>query len=224
MTAPTPAPPLRIVLAEDSPLLRAGVEAVLARGGHDVVASVGDGGALVDAVRATGPDLVITDVRMPPTNTDEGLRAAAALRRDDARLPIIVLSQYVSVAYLDQLMAGGARGLGYLLKDRVAHVGHFLRAVEDVAAGQTIIDPEVVGALVGGAAASGPLATLTPREREVLGLMAEGRTNSAIAEELFVSEAAVRKHIGGIFAKLPLHEGEDRRVAAVLAYLRSEGR
>ncbi len=224
MTAPTPAPPLRIVLAEDSPLLRAGVEAVLARGGHDVVASVGDGGALVDAVRATGPDLVITDVRMPPTNTDEGLRAAAALRRDDARLPIIVLSQYVSVAYLDQLMAGGARGLGYLLKDRVAHVGHFLRAVADVAAGQTIIDPEVVGALVGGAAASGPLATLTPREREVLGLMAEGRTNSAIAEELFVSEAAVRKHIGGIFAKLPLHEGEDRRVAAVLAYLRSEGR
>ena len=175
-------------------------------------------------MRATGPDLVITDVRMPPTNTDEGLRAAAALRRDDARLPIIVLSQYVSVAYLDQLMAGGARGLGYLLKDRVAHVGHFLRAVADVAAGQTIIDPEVVGALVGGAAASGPLATLTPREREVLGLMAEGRTNSAIAEELFVSEAAVRKHIGGIFAKLPLHEGEDRRVAAVLAYLRSEGR
>ncbi|WP_298088770.1 response regulator transcription factor [uncultured Corynebacterium sp.] len=224
MTAPTPVPPLRIVLAEDSPLLRAGVEAVLARGGHEVVASVGDGGALVDAVRATGPDLVITDVRMPPTNTDEGLRAAAALRRDDARLPIIVLSQYVSVAYLDQLMAGGARGLGYLLKDRVAHVGHFLRAVADVAAGQTIIDPEVVGALVGGAAASGPLATLTPREREVLGLMAEGRTNSAIAEELFVSEAAVRKHIGGIFAKLPLHEGEDRRVAAVLAYLRSEGR
>lgn len=224
MSAPTPAPPLRIVLAEDSPLLRAGVEAVVARGGHQVVASVGDGDALVDAVRATGPDLVITDVRMPPTNTDEGLRAAAALRRDDARLPIMVLSQYVSVAYLDQLLAGGGRGVGYLLKDRVAHVGHFLGAIADVAAGRTIIDPEVVGALVGGAAASGPIAALTPRERDVLALMAEGRTNSAIAEELFVSEAAVRKHVGGIFAKLPLHEGEDRRVSAVLAYLRAEGR
>lgn len=224
MSAPTPAPPLRIVLAEDSPLLRAGVEAVVARGGHQVVASVGDGDALVDAVRATGPDLVITDVRMPPTNTDEGLRAAAALRRDDARLPVMVLSQYVSVAYLDQLLAGGGRGVGYLLKDRVAHVGHFLGAIADVAAGRTIIDPEVVGALVGGAAASGPIAALTPRERDVLALMAEGRTNSAIAEELFVSEAAVRKHVGGIFAKLPLHEGEDRRVSAVLAYLRAEGR
>ncbi len=225
MTAATPAQkPLRIVLAEDSPLLRAGVEAVLARGGHEVVAAVGDGDALVDAVRATVPDLVITDVRMPPGHSDEGLRAAAQLRRERPTLPVIVLSQYVSVAYVDDLMAGGGRSLGYLLKDRVAHVRHFLDAVADVAAGQTIIDPEVVRALVGGTAASGPLATLTPREREVLSLMAEGRTNHAIAEELVVSEAAVRKHIGGIFSKLPLDDGADRRVSAVLAYLRSEGR
>ncbi|MFC3849474.1 response regulator [Corynebacterium hansenii] len=225
MTAATPAQkPLRIVLAEDSPLLRAGVEAVLARGGHEVVAAVGDGDALVDAVRATVPDLVITDVRMPPGHSDEGLRAAAQLRRERPTLPVIVLSQYVSVAYVDDLMAGGGRSLGYLLKDRVAHVRHFLDAVADVAAGQTIIDPEVVRALVGGAAASGPLATLTPREREVLSLMAEGRTNHAIAEELVVSEAAVRKHIGGIFSKLPLDDGADRRVSAVLAYLRSEVR
>lgn len=225
MTAATPAQsPLRIVLAEDSPLLRAGVEAVLARGGHEVVAAVGDGDALVNAVRATVPDLVITDVRMPPNHSDEGLRAAAQIRRERPTLPVIVLSQYVSVAYLDDLMAGGGRALGYLLKDRVAHVRHFLGAVADVAAGQTIIDPEVVRALVGGAAASGPIATLTPREREVLALMAEGRTNHAIADELVVSEAAVRKHIGGIFSKLPLDDGADRRVSAVLAYLRSEGR
>ena len=225
MTAATPArSPLRIVLAEDSPLLRAGVEAVLGRGGHEVVAAVGDGDALVAAVRATVPDLVITDVRMPPNHSDEGLRAAAQIRRERPTLPVIVLSQYVSVAYLDDLMAGGGRGLGYLLKDRVAHVRHFLNAVAEVATGQTIIDPEVVRALVGGAAASGPIATLTPREREVLSLMAEGRTNHAIAEELVVSEAAVRKHIGGIFSKLPLDDGADRRVSAVLAYLRSEGR
>ena len=225
MTAATPARShLRIVLAEDSPLLRAGVEAVLGRGGHEVVAAVGDGDALVAAVRATVPDLVITDVRMPPNHSDEGLRAAAQIRRERPTLPMIVLSQYVSVAYLDDLMAGGGRGLGYLLKDRVAHVRHFLDAVAEVAAGQTIIDPEVVRALVGGAAASGPIATLTPREREVLSLMAEGRTNHAIAEELVVSEAAVRKHIGGIFSKLPLDDGADRRVSAVLAYLRSEGR
>ncbi|MFO6506034.1 response regulator transcription factor [Corynebacterium freneyi] len=225
MTAATPArSPLRIVLAEDSPLLRAGVEAVLGRGGHEVVAAVGDGDALVAAARATVPDLVITDVRMPPNHSDEGLRAAAQIRRERPTLPVIVLSQYVSVAYLDDLMAGGGRGLGYLLKDRVAHVRHFLDAVAEVAAGQTIIDPEVVRALVGGAAASGPIATLTPREREVLSLMAEGRTNHAIAEELVVSEAAVRKHIGGIFSKLPLDDGADRRVSAVLAYLRSEGR
>lgn len=225
MTAATSArSPLRIVLAEDSPLLRAGVEAVLGRGGHEVVAAVGDGDALVAAVRATVPDLVITDVRMPPNHSDEGLRAAAQIRRERPTLPVIVLSQYVSVAYLDDLMAGGGRGLGYLLKDRVAHVRHFLDAVAEVATGQTIIDPEVVRALVGGAAASGPIATLTPREREVLSLMAEGRTNHAIAEELVVSEAAVRKHIGGIFSKLPLDDGADRRVSAVLAYLRSEGR
>ncbi|MEJ6018641.1 response regulator transcription factor [Corynebacterium sp. H113] len=212
---------LRIVLAEDSPLLRAGVEAVLTHGGHDVVAAVADGVALVDAVKATNPDLVITDVRMPPTNTDEGLRAAATIRKSHPGLPIIVLSQYVSVAYLDDLVAHDGTHLGYLLKDRVAHVQHFLDAVAQVASGQTVIDPEVVRALLG--ASHGPLAELTEREKEVLALMAEGLTNGAIAEKLFVSEATVRKHVGGIFSKLPLDPHTDRRVAAVITYLRSEG-
>lgn len=213
---------LRVALAEDAPLLRAGVEAVLASGGHEVVASVDNGDSLVDAVAATTPDLIITDVRMPPTNTDEGLRAAAAIRANHPSMPVIVLSQYVSVAYLDGLIAEGGSHLGYLLKDRVAHVRHFLDTIDQVVAGATVIDPEVVRALVGGASDKGPLSQLTPRELEVLSLMAQGHTNSTIASELYVSEAAVRKHIGGIFSKLPLHDGEDRRVSAVLTYLRSQ--
>lgn len=212
---------MRIALAEDSPLLRAGVEAVLGSGGHEVVASVDNGDSLVSAVAATNPDLIITDVRMPPTNTDEGLRAAAAIREKFPSMPVIVLSQYVSVAYLDGLIAAGGSHLGYLLKDRVAHVRHFLDTVDQVVAGATVIDPEVVKALMGGAGTKGPLALLTPREVEVLSLMAQGHTNSTIASELYVSEAAVRKHVGGIFSKLPLHDGEDRRVSAVLTYLRS---
>ncbi|WP_081876877.1 response regulator transcription factor [Nocardia rhamnosiphila] len=214
---------LRIVLAEDSPLLRAGLESVLASAGHEVSAAVGDAPGLLHAYAAYTPDLVITDVRMPPNGTDDGLRAAAELRRRDPRLPIVVLSQYVSVAYLDDLLGDDSTaGVGYLLKERVGHVRQFLDTISRVAAGETIVDPEVVRALVKSSRHHTPLADLTAREREVLALVAEGKTNSGIAEVLTVSEAAVRKHIGAIFAKLPLLDG-DRRVQATLIYLRSLG-
>ncbi|MCX0271920.1 response regulator transcription factor [Nocardia zapadnayensis] len=221
MTAPPSR--LRIVLAEDSPLLRAGLESVLASAGHEVSAAVGDAPGLLHAYTAYTPDLVITDVRMPPNGTDDGLRAAAELRRRDPQLPIVVLSQYVSVAYLDDLLGDdSAAGVGYLLKERVGHVRQFLDTISRVAAGEMIVDPEVVRALVKSSRHRTPLADLTAREREVLALVAEGRTNSGIAEFLSVSEAAVRKHIGAIFAKLPLLDG-DRRVQATLIYLRSLG-
>ncbi|PTR43186.1 LuxR family two component transcriptional regulator [Rhodococcus sp. OK611] len=216
--------PLRIVLAEDSPLLRAGVESVLASAGHVVCAGVADAQGLLHAWEAHRPDLVVTDVRMPPTNTDDGLRAAAALRQRDADLPIVVLSQYVSVAYLDELLGDDTArgGVGYLLKERVGHVRQFLDAVDRVARGETIVDPDVVRALVKATRSRAPLAVLTDREREVLSLVAEGHTNSLIAQRLTVSEAAVRKHVGSIFSKLPLQDG-DRRVQATLIYLRSLG-
>jgi len=216
--------PLRIVLAEDSPLLRAGVESVLASAGHVVCAGVADAQGLLHAWEAHRPDLVVTDVRMPPTNTDDGLRAAAALRQRDPDLPIVVLSQYVSVAYLDELLGDDTArgGVGYLLKERVGHVRQFLDAVDRVAHGETIIDPDVVRALVKATRSRAPLAVLTDREREVLALVAEGHTNSLIAQRLTVSEAAVRKHVGSIFSKLPLQDG-DRRVQATLIYLRSLG-
>jgi DNA-binding NarL/FixJ family response regulator len=212
---------LRIVLAEDSALLREGLVGILERAGHDVVASAVDGEDLVRAVREEGPDVVITDVRMPPEHSDEGLRAAALIRAEHPRLPILVLSQYVADAYLPGLMdTAGSAGIGYLLKDRVGRVTDFLRSLEQVVAGETVVDPEVVRQLLARRSGDGPLAALTPREREVLALMAEGRTNVSIASALVVSEAAVRKHVGSIFAKLDLGDGTDRRVAAVLAYLR----
>lgn len=216
--------PLRIVLAEDSPLLRAGVESVLASAGHVVCAGVADAQGLLHAWEAHRPDLVVTDVRMPPTNTDDGLRAAATLRQRDPDLPIVVLSQYVSVAYLDELLGDDTArgGMGYLLKERVGHVRQFLDAVDRVARGETIVDPDVVRALVKATRSRMPLAVLTDREREVLSLIAEGHTNSLIAQRLTVSEAAVRKHVGSIFSKLPLQDG-DRRVQATLIYLRSLG-
>ncbi|WP_280401514.1 response regulator transcription factor [Nocardia carnea] len=214
---------LRIVLAEDSPLLRAGLESVLASAGHDVCATAGDAPGLVHACATYTPDLVITDVRMPPNGTDDGLRAAAELRHRAPKLPIVVLSHYVSVAYLDDLLGDDSTaGTGYLLKERVGHVRQFLGTVARVAEGETIVDPEVVRALVKSGRHRTPLADLTAREREVLALVAEGRTNAGIAEVLTVSEAAVRKHIGAIFAKLPVHDG-DRRVQATLIYLRSLG-
>ena len=212
---------LTVVLAEDSPLLREGVTTVVELAGHRVVAAVGDADGLRDAVSAYRPDLVITDVRMPPTHTDEGLRVAAALRRAQPALPVLLLSQYTSVAYLPELLDGpGTGGIGYLLKDRVAHVGHFTDAVAAVAAGRTVLDPDVVRALVSSTRRQRELQTLTAREHEVLAHMAQGMTNQQIATALIVSEAAVRKHVGNIFAKLPLAQG-DRRVHAVLAFLRS---
>ena len=211
---------LRIVLAEDALLLREGLVSILERAGHTVTAAVGDADALVVAVRHDPPDVVITDVRMPPDHTDEGLRAAAAIRADHPSVGIVVLSQYVADAYLPALLESSTGGVGYLLKDRVGHVTEFLQSVDRVAAGGTVVDPEVVRQLLSRRRGDGPLARLTARETEVLALMAQGLTNPSIASQLFVSEAAVRKHVGNIFAKLPLDPDGDRRVQAVLTYLR----
>ena len=214
-------PGLRIVLAEDAALLREGLVGILERAGHEVVAAVADGEALLAFTARLHPDVVVTDIRMPPTHTDEGLRAAARIRADQPDIAIMVLSAYVAEAYVPELLeAVGAAGVGYLLKDRVGHVREFLASLDRVAAGETVIDPEVVRQLLGRRRDDGPLGSLTEREREVLALMAEGRTNGSIAEALVVSEAAVRKHVGNIFAKLRLDPGSDRRVSAVLAYLR----
>ncbi|WP_405922062.1 response regulator [Streptomyces sp. NBC_00122] len=213
---------LRLILAEDSVLLRAGLAELLTRGGHQVLAAVGDADELVRAVAAERPDAVVTDVRMPPGFRDEGLRAALELRSRDASLPVLVLSQYVATAYATQLFTGAsAAGLGYLLKDRVGEVTEFLDALRRVAEGQTVIDPEVVRVLLGSRSQDRPLARLTPREREVLTLMAEGLNNQALAGRLFISEAAVVKHASSIFTKLDLDATEgNRRVLAVLAHLR----
>jgi DNA-binding NarL/FixJ family response regulator len=214
-------PGLRIVLAEDAVLLREGLVSILDRAGHDAVAAVGDADALLAFVARHRPDLVVTDIRMPPTHTDEGLRAAARIRADHPDIAIVVLSAYVAEAYVPELLdATGGGGIGYLLKDRVGHVREFLAELDRVAAGETVVDPEVVRQLLGRRRGDGPLGSLTEREREVLALMAEGRTNGSIAQDLVVSEAAVRKHVGNIFAKLDLDPASDRRVSAVLAYLR----
>ena len=215
-------PGLRIVLAEDAALLREGLVGILERSGNEVVAAVEDADALLAFTARHQPDLVVTDIRMPPTHTDEGLRAAAQIRADHPEVAIMVLSAYVAEAYVPELLdaTAGSAGIGYLLKDRVGHVREFLASLDRVAAGETVVDPEVVRQLLGRRRGDGPLGSLTDREREVLALMAEGRTNGSIAEELVVSEAAVRKHVGNIFAKLPLDAASDRRVSAVLAYLR----
>jgi len=213
---------LRIVLAEDAVLLREGLVGILERAGHEVVAAVADADALLAYTARSAPDVVVVDIRMPPTHTDEGLRAAARIREEQPGIAILVLSAYIAEAYVADLLdstPGG--GVGYLLKDRVGHVREFLDSLDRVARGETVVDPQVVRQLLGRRRDSGPLATLTDREREVLALMAEGRTNGSIAQELVVSEAAVRKHVGNIFAKLPLDPDSDRRVSAVLAYLRS---
>ncbi|MBD0707916.1 MULTISPECIES: response regulator [unclassified Streptomyces] len=214
--------PLRVVLAEDGVLLREGLIGLLARFGHEVVAAVGDADALRAAVAVHEPDVVVTDVRMPPGFQDEGLRAAVALRAERPALPVLVLSQYVQRSYAaDLLDAGDGRGVGYLLKDRVGQVEEFLDALARVADGGTVVDPEVVRQLL--RRRRDPLEALTPREREVLGLVAEGRSNGSIARRLVVTEAAVGKHIGNILAKLDLPPAEDthRRVLAVLTYLKA---
>ncbi|MBH5335462.1 response regulator transcription factor [Streptomyces pactum] len=219
---------VRVVIAEDSVLLREGLTRLLTDRGHDVVAGVGDGEALLKVVRelADGgelPDVVVADVRMPPTHTDEGVRAAIRLRRDHPGLGVLVLSQYVEEQYATELLANSSRGVGYLLKDRVAEVREFVDAVVRVARGGTALDPEVVAQLLGRSRKQDVLAALTPREREVLGLMAEGRTNSAIAKQLVISHGAVEKHVSNIFLKLGLSpsDGDHRRVLAVLTYLNS---
>ncbi len=212
---------MRVVIAEDSVLLREGLVQILARFEHVVVAAVGDAGALRVAVEEHRPDAVVTDVRMPPGFGDEGLRAALELRRDHRELPTLVLSQYVETGSAEELIATGA-GVGYLLKDRVSDVVQFVDALRRVAAGGTVIDPEVVRRLFAHRRRRRPLEDLTAREREVLALMAEGLSNAAIARRLVVTEAAVLKHVGNIFGKLGLEPAADdhRRVRAVLAYLR----
>ncbi|MEV4093431.1 response regulator transcription factor [Streptosporangium saharense] len=210
---------MRVVIAEDSVLLREGLARLLDDGGIETVAAVGDGPSLVAAVAEHDPDLAIVDVRMPPTHRDEGLRAALEARALRPGLPVLVLSQYVEERYAADLVGGGAAPFGYLLKERVADVTDFLDAVRRVAAGATVLDPEVIDRLLD--RAGGPLGSLSGREQEVLALMAQGRSNSAIAVRLAVTEGAVEKHISSIFAKLGLgHAADDhRRVLAVLAYL-----
>jgi DNA-binding NarL/FixJ family response regulator len=213
---------LRIVLAEDAVLMRAGLAGLLERFGHTIVADVGDAGSLITAVTAHRPDLVITDVRMPPGYTDEGLRAAVTLRASDPGIAVLVLSQYTATAYAAELLGPtGQAGVGYLLKDRIGEVADFADAVTRVAAGETVIDPDVVRQLLARQRTTSPLDRLTPREREVLGKMAEGHSNTSIARALSISDAAVAKHIGNIFMKLDLPaEDGHRRVLAVLTYLR----
>lgn len=212
---------MRIVIAEDQVLLREGLAALLADVGEEVVALVGDGDALRDAVAEHEPDLAIVDVRMPPSQSDEGVRAAVAIRRDHPRTAILILSQYVERRYASELLAGGTEGIGYLLKERVADVAEFVEGCRRVAAGGTALDPEVVSELLTVTGPETGLADLTPREREVLGLMAEGHTNVAIAERLDITVRAVEKHSASVFRKLELPPSDvlHRRVLAVLTYL-----
>ncbi|MGW2287986.1 response regulator [Streptomyces phaeochromogenes] len=211
---------MRVVIAEDNALLREGLVLLLTSSGHEVVAVAGSGPEVLPALLEHRPDVAVLDVRMPPGFRDEGLRAALAARKEIPGLPVLVLSQYVEESYAAELLGGGASGVGYLLKDRVGRVDEFLDALERVASGGTALDPEVVSELLVGRRDS-PLDSLTPREREVLQLMAEGHGNSAIAEALVVTERSVSKHIGNVFLKLglPPSDSGHRRVLAVLAYL-----
>jgi len=212
---------MRVVIADDAVLLREGLIRLIEENGHDVVAAVGDGPALVGAIIDHRPDVSIVDVRMPPSHTDEGLRAAVEARSRVPGSPILVLSQYVEVSYADDLLADRAGAVGYLLKDRVSDVADFLDALTRVAGGGTVLDPEVVAQLLVRRRRDDPLRTLTPREREVLALMAEGRSNTAIARRMVVTDGAVEKHVRNIFTKLdlPPDDEQHRRVLAVLAYL-----
>ncbi len=216
---------MRIVIAEDLVLLRDGLVRLLTAHDHEVVAAVGDGPALVAAVTEHRPDIAIVDVRLPPTQRDEGLRAALEARRLVPGTPVLVLSQYVEESYAAELLADGAGAVGYLLKDRVADPSDFVASVARVAAGGTAIDQEVVSQLLARRRADDPLEELTPREREVLELMAQGLSNAAIAARLVVTDGAVEKHVTNIFGKLGLHTtaGGNLRVLAVLAWLRKEG-
>jgi DNA-binding NarL/FixJ family response regulator len=214
--------PIRVVLAEDSVLLREGVASLLTNAGFEIVGQAGNADELLLKVRSYLPDVAVIDIRMPPTNTDEGLRAAQAIREQHPDVGVLVLSQYVESGYALELLQGNAEGVGYLLKDRVADVHEFAGAVKRVAEGGSALDPEVVSLLVGRRRGEDPVSQLTPREREVLELIAEGRSNQGIADKLVVTERAVEKHVTSIFAKLrlPAAAEDHRRVLAVLAYLR----
>ncbi|MFL5950728.1 MAG: response regulator [Gaiellaceae bacterium] len=214
---------MRIVIAEDSALLRDGLTRMLGDHGHEVVGAIGDSVGLTQLVEREDAELVVLDVRMPPTHTDEGIRAALELRGHWPHLPIVVLSQYVEENYASELLAGDLGGIAYVLKDRVTDVREFIQTVERVAQGGTAIDPEVVSQLLARTRKQQPIAELTPREREVLGLMAEGRSNAAIAGLLVITQRAVEKHVKNIFQKLRLApaDTDHRRVLAVLRYLES---
>ncbi len=214
---------MRIVIAEDSVLLQAGLVRLMSDSGHEVVAAVGDAVALVDAVELHRPELAVVDVRMPPTHTDDGLRAALNIRERWPDVAILVLSQYVEEQYATELIAGESGSIGYLLKDRIADVTEFLDAVRRVGGGGTVLDPEVVAQILARSRRQDPIARLSPREREVLALMGEGRSNSAIAAALVVSDGAVEKHVSNIFTKLdlPIAANDHRRVLAVLRWLES---
>jgi DNA-binding NarL/FixJ family response regulator len=220
VTAQNPGP-LRVIIAEDSVLLLAGLTRLLDGAGFDVAATAGDATELLAAVEASQPDVVIADVRMPPTHTDEGIRAALAIRERWPAIAILVLSQYVEERYATDLLSANTRGVGYLLKDRVADVTEFLDALRRVAGGGTALDPEVVAQLLVRRGGHDPLDDLTQREMDVLAAMAEGRSNTEIAASLVITDSAVSKHITSIFAKLGLYPGDggDRRVLAVLRYL-----
>ncbi|NMO55035.1 response regulator transcription factor [Actinoplanes sp. TBRC 11911] len=212
---------MRVVIADDAVLLREGLVRLVEENGHAVVAVVGDGPSLVDAIVEHRPDVSIVDVRMPPSHTDEGLRAAVEARSRVPGSPILVLSQYVEVSYADDLLADRLGAVGYLLKDRVSQIADFLDALTRVAGGGTVLDPEVVSQLLVRRRRDDPLRNLTPREREVLAYMAEGLTNAAIARKMVITDGAVEKHVRNIFTKLNLFQDEEqhRRVLAVLAYL-----
>jgi DNA-binding NarL/FixJ family response regulator len=213
---------VRVVVADDSVLLREGVARILGEAGFDVVAQAGDGEDLLRKVRAHKPDVAVVDVRMPPTHTDEGLRAAREIRSELPQVGVLVLSQHIEETYAVELLSDSAEGLGYLLKDRVSDIEAFADAVRRVAEGGSALDPQVVSQLIGRKRRDDPLDELSDREREVLGLMAEGRSNASIAEKLVVTERAVEKHVTSIFSKLDLTATPEthRRVLAVLAYLR----
>jgi DNA-binding NarL/FixJ family response regulator len=213
---------MRVLIADDAVLLREGLSRVLADAGMEVVGTAADAHRLLQLVATLRPQLVLTDVRMPPTQTTEGLQAALAIRQQWPGTAVVVLSQYVETEHLFQLLADDPRGVGYVLKERVADLGQFTDAIRRVAAGESVIDPEVISRLVGRPRHNSPLGTLTERERDVLALMAEGRSNQAIAGQLYMSPKTVETHIGGIFTKLGLTPAavDHRRVLAVLAFLR----
>jgi len=212
---------IRVAIAEDTAILRDGLVQLLAERGFEITDAVGDPGALRSAVGEGSPDVVVIDIRMPPTFTDEGLRVAIELRKEHPGLGILLFSQYIETRYAAELLADDATGIGYLLKDRVADVSDFVDALVRVASGGTALDPEVVTQLVGASRKKGSISSLSPREREVLSLMAEGRSNAAIARTLVVSEGAVEKHVANIFTKLdlPVSQSDHRRVLAVLRFL-----